>query len=263
MDTANPNRRRGWRPHKKRLWPREAPPHALVVSGAGLSAESGLSTFRAANGLWAGHDIDRVCRADTWRSHRAEVFDFYNARRQELAAVAPNTAHRALAELARSVPTVMLTQNADDLLERAGCPDVRHLHGRLSEMACTACGHGWDVGHAAVEADTVRCPACGSHRGVRPGVVFFGDPAPMYTDLRKAVTALRPCDGLLVVGTSGAVVDIYAMADAVACAKHVCDPDPPALSTEGPGAWTLHTDAASRGVPAATAALAAHLAQAR
>jgi len=202
------------------------PPRLLILSGAGLSAPSGVATFRAADGLWAGHDIRVVCHADTWKQNHDTVHAFYNARRIELARVDPNPAHARLAAWEAHPGTVHLTQNIDDLAERAG-GDPLHLHGFLLDLRCVACGHEWRIGYVAWDAATGRCPHCASRRGVRPAVVFFGDPAPGYTDLHRQLDSLRECDALLCVGTSGKVLPIAAFAQAV-CATtflNVLSPD--------------------------------------
>lgn len=121
-------------------------PKLLVFSGAGISAESGISTFRDAggNGLWNGYRIEDVCTSHTWKQNFALVHSFYNARRQQLGQANPSSAHAMVASWQARYDTTIITQNVDDLLERAGVQNVIHLHGFLREMLCTACGQIWD-----------------------------------------------------------------------------------------------------------------------
>lgn len=185
----------------------------LVISGAGLSAPSGLSTFRASDGLWMGHDIDVVCNGLTWRNHRQEVHEFYNKRRTELAGVIPTAGHHMIAGWKNDYGdrAIVLTQNVDDLLERAGCTGAVHLHGYLQDLKCIACGHVWNIGYAEWNHETDRCPKCSSVRGVKPGVVFFNDNAPNYVHLHRAIKNLRRDDIVVVIGTSGQVLPIVSM----------------------------------------------------
>lgn len=181
----------------------------MVVSGAGLSAESGLRTFRDEEGLWAEHDVMKVCSVQGWQADREFVTSFYDARRVELAEVSPNRAHRIFAELEERFPEqiIHLTQNVDDLLERAGCREVIHLHGTLRDLRCEACFHTWDIGHRAQRREE-SCPKCGSGR-VRHNVVMFGEPAPAYRFIQPSIEA----SGLFIaIGTSGRVIDVVMLA---------------------------------------------------
>lgn len=177
--------------------------HLYIFSGAGLSAESGLATFRGQQGLWEEADLDVVCNYGTWKRHREAVFAFYNARKLDVAAAAPNEAHTWIAEWQRTWGTErvhVMTQNVDDLLERAGAVDVVHLHGELSKAHCTACGTRWAV-DGAFDLEG-RCPKCGSLKGVKPGVVFFHEQAPQYINLARWHKTIRAEDILLVIGTA-------------------------------------------------------------
>jgi NAD-dependent deacetylase len=177
----------------------------LVFTGAGLSAESGVPTFRGPGGFWRGYDPRLVASIDTLDENRALVFEFYNDRRTKLPTVAPNAAHRWLAALqTRLGPRLTLfTQNVDDLLERAGCRDVVHLHGSLLEAHCRACDRRWHVGYEALPV-TLRCPDCGSER-TKPGIVMFGEQAPLYAIMHEVFGGSRD-DLILVIGTAGAVI---------------------------------------------------------
>ncbi|MEI7729742.1 MAG: Sir2 family NAD-dependent protein deacetylase [Verrucomicrobiota bacterium] len=183
----------------------------LIISGAGLSAESGISTFRDSDGLWEKHRIEDVCNGATWRANFELVHQFYNARRAQLGTVNPNDAHRMIARWQSRYDTILLTQNVDDLLERAGCREVVHLHGFLTRMCCVDCGHCWDIGYVPWKSGAC-CVLCPSVRGVRPDIVFFGEQAPNYAVLWRALDSLRREDVLLVIGTSGVVLPITQMA---------------------------------------------------
>ena len=169
-------------------------PKLTVFSGAGLSAESGLPTFRGDSGLWEGIPIRKVCHIETWEENFDAVHDFYDARRISCAKAEPNRAHLEIAEWQRAWPgrTIVLTQNIDRLLERAGCTDVIHLHGDALLLQCVVCGHEWEIGNVAY--DRQGCPACRRTDSVKPGVVFFGENAPLYHDLYEIAAGLRPQD---------------------------------------------------------------------
>ena len=185
----------------------------IILSGAGLSADSGVPTFRSANGLWMDHDINVVCNYTTWKNNRAEVHSFYNVLRSLLTTVEPNAAHRMIAEWeARwGDRVIILTANVDDLLERAGCRNVVHLHGSLSRMQCTACGHAWDCGYDPWDHETGRCPKCTSIKGVKPAGVFFNEAAKEYIRLNRVFRELDADDTVLVIGTSGQVINADAL----------------------------------------------------
>jgi NAD-dependent deacetylase len=180
----------------------------LVLSGAGLSAESGIRTFRDAGGLWEEHDVMEVCSVEGYAINPGKVHGFYDARRQELAAKVPNAAHEMIARLKKTYPeeVAVLTQNVDDLLERAGCPDVEHLHGMLTHLRCKMCETIFEIGYGSQEG--VQCPRCSS-RAVRHHVVMFGEAAPMYARLHEALSQAKL---LVCIGTSGQVIDVGSMA---------------------------------------------------
>lgn len=182
----------------------------IVLSGAGLSAPSGISTFRDQDGLWTKYDLDEVCNGLTWRKNREKVHEFYNILRSRLEDAEPSAGHHLIAGWKRDYGdrARILTQNVDDLLERAGCTDVIHLHGFLQDMHCIACGHRWNIGYGAWNHETDRCPDCTSLRGVKPGVVFFNDKAPRYADLYRAFRDLDHTDTVVVIGTSGEVINV-------------------------------------------------------
>jgi len=177
----------------------------MIISGAGLSAESGISTFRDHDGLWENYDVMKVCSTQGWMNDRNYVTRFYNARRADLASKKPNHAHVVLAKLEQKYPgkIIHLTQNVDNLMEKAGAQNVIHLHGTLTDLRCEACAHTFDIGYAAQE-DDISCPHCGSKR-VRHNVVMFGEAAPEYIHIQQA---MFECSLFIAVGTSGAVIDI-------------------------------------------------------
>ncbi|TNC74240.1 SIR2 family NAD-dependent protein deacylase [Rubellimicrobium roseum] len=209
--------------------------HLVVFSGAGLSADSGIATFRGADGLWENHSIDEVCNYDTWERNRESVHRFYNARRAALAEVQPNPMHRLLANWQTRFRTTLITQNIDDLLERAGARDVLHVHGVLSEMRCLACGSVWDIGPKAWDPSEERCPTCGSRDRVKPNVVFFNEPAPLYKPMSEILGALGRDDVLVVIGTDGAVVPIGQIAERLPCRKVLNNLEPVAPENFVPG----------------------------
>ena len=181
-------------------------PRLIVFSGAGLSAESGLATFRGASGLWEGVSIRTVCDITTWEENFEAVHGFYDARRASCGAAQPNAAHRAIAEWQKAWPgrVIILTQNIDRLLEGAGCTNVIKLHGDVRILRCLACGHEWEI--LGDVYDRKGCPRCAATERVKPGVVFFGEAAPHYSELHAIASQVRAIDTAVVVGTSGAVL---------------------------------------------------------
>jgi NAD-dependent deacetylase len=181
-------------------------PQLVVFSGAGLSAESGLATFRGAHGLWEGVPLDKVCNFSTWEKNFDAVHEFYDARRVAVAGAKPNAAHRTIAEWQKRWPgrVHVITQNVDRLLEQAGCGSVIHLHGDVHLMHCVDCEVEWEI--AGAPYDQSGCPRCKERHSVKPGVVFFGQAAPHYEVLYDLAANLRHADTAVVVGTSGAVL---------------------------------------------------------
>jgi NAD-dependent deacetylase len=172
----------------------------VVLTGAGISAESGLGTFRDEGGLWAQHRIEDVATPEGFARDPALVHRFYNARRVQAAAAEPNAAHAALARLQKAFPgdVVLVTQNVDGLHERAGA-SVIHMHGELSRALCAGCDHRWDAVQEMSVADI--CPACGA-AAARPDVVWFGE---MPYHMERILDALQTCDLFAAIGTSGQV----------------------------------------------------------
>lgn len=178
-----------------------------------MSAPSGIPTFRDANGLWHNHKIEEVCDILTWKENTKLVHDFYNQRRQDLLAAKPNAAHMMIAGWHKQFPgrVVNITSNVDNLLETAGCENVIHVHGLLTRMQCTACGHTWDVAHTAWDPETDRCVKCSSRRGVKPGVVFFNEHAPEYRSMYRQIKLMHDRTLVLIVGTRGVVIDVQTL----------------------------------------------------
>lgn len=175
----------------------------LILSGAGISAESGIRTFRDANGLWEEYDVMEVCSVEGYERNPKLVSDFYDARRRDLRDKLPNAAHEMISRLKQRYPDQIevLTQNVDDLFERAGCPDVIHLHGTLTDLRCEECGRVYEIGYESQEGST--CPSCESDN-IRHNVVMFGEAAPMYAELQRAI---EECDLFVVIGSSGQVIN--------------------------------------------------------
>lgn len=185
----------------------------VILTGAGISAESGLATFRGPGGLWEGHRVEDVCTPEALAANPDLVHRFYDARRAALATVAPNAAHVALARLdaAWSGDLLIVTQNVDDLHERAGARRLIHMHGELTSALCASCGErrSWTDDLPPGTA----CPACGAP-ALRPDIVFFGE---MPYEMARIEEALAAADLFVSIGTSGAV---YPAAGFVQLAAH-------------------------------------------
>jgi NAD-dependent deacetylase len=171
----------------------------VVLSGAGLSAEQGLGTFRDAGGIWTRYPLEQVATPEGFAADPALVHAFYNERRAGMRAARPGPAHEALARLSRREGVTLVTQNIDDLLERAGARGVIHMHGELARALCHACGARWDALDTMDPADP--CPTC-AVRATRPDVVWFGE-VPYHMDAIE--TALAEADLFVSIGTSGTV----------------------------------------------------------
>jgi len=186
----------------------------VVLTGAGISAESGLATFRGPDGLWEGHRVEDVATPEGFHADPQLVQRFYDERRAALATVEPNAAHRALAQLEHEIGDdfLLVTQNIDDLHERAGSRRVLHMHGRLKAARCTECGQTtrWET----TLVDEPPCPFC-SRRGLRPDVVWFGE-VPFGLD--EIDLTLRRAGTFVSIGTSG---NVYPAAGFAAFARAV------------------------------------------
>ena len=181
----------------------------VVLTGAGISAESGIRTFRDANGLWEGHDVMEVASPEGWNNNKELVLDFYNQRRRQLFDVVPNEAHLALVELESSYQVSVITQNVDDLHERAGSGNIIHLHGELRKARSTRYPeliYQWDK-------DLNVGDNCEQGHQLRPHIVWFGEAVPM---IEKAALEISTADLVMIIGTS---MQVYPAAGLVGFAE--------------------------------------------
>ena len=178
--------------------------HVFVLTGAGISAESGLPTFRASDGLWAGYRVEDVCTPDAWRRDPAGVWAFYSARRAQGEKAQPNPAHMALAELETKLGGrfFLCTQNVDDLHERAGSVNLVHMHGELAKSRCEyECGRP-PVEDRAIYASLDEVGRCSCGGRMRPHIVFFGE---IPLEMPRIEREIARATVMIVVGTSGSV----------------------------------------------------------
>ncbi len=177
-------------------------PRLVVLTGAGLSAESGVPTFRGTYGLWEGHHIEEVASPNAFKFMPETVHRFYNMRRTALSTVEPNAAHHALVRLEKEWPGSFLhvTQNVDDLNERAGATKLLHMHGQLKKIRCVWCRVVLDW--AADLDSSTPCPECGKPGKLRPDIVWFGE---MPYHIEEITRALETVDIFVSIGTSGVV----------------------------------------------------------
>lgn len=193
----------------------------VVLSGAGMSAESGINTFRDADGLWEGHDVMQVASPEGWQADKALVLDFYNQRRRQLHQVKPNKGHVALASLEQHFTVDIITQNVDDLHERAGSSNVLHLHGELLKAQSTQdeyLVYDW-------QGDITLQDKCELGSQLRPSIVWFGEMVPM---LEPAIALVEQADVILIIGTS---MQVYPAASLASYARanipiYYIDPKP-------------------------------------
>ena len=199
----------------------------VVLTGAGISAESGLKTFRDADGLWEGHDIMEVASPIGFERNPALVLDFYNQRRRQLLQVAPNSAHFGIAQLENNYEVTIVTQNVDDLHERAGSTDVIHLHGELLKArSCLDENLVYDI-----TSDINVGDLCEKKAQLRPHIVWFGESVPM---LEKGIEITATADYLIIIGTS---MQVYPAASLVHYIKpsvpiYFIDPNPSIQSND-------------------------------
>ena len=218
----------------------------VVLTGAGISAESGLQTFRDSGGLWEGYRVEDVCTPEAFARNPQTVIDFYNARRRAAAAAEPNATHFALADLERAYDVQIITQNVDDLHERAGSGKVLHLHGELNKLRSTADENEilpWQGDQTLADRDSRGYP-------LRPHIVWFGEAVPL---IEEAVRLVEAADIVIVVGTS---LKVYPAASLLHYARfgvpvYLIDPKP---NADVSGVEIL-AQTAVRGVPALVAEL--------
>ena len=190
----------------------------VVLTGAGVSAESGISTFRTNNGLWENHKVEDVASIEGWYRNPQLVLDFYNERRLQLGTVKPNAAHYAIAELEKEWDVTVVTQNVDNLHERAGSTRVFHLHGQLTKVRPENCCNEmdgfdesavFDIGYDVINLGDLAPNGA----QIRPHIVWFGEPVPY---INAAIDHVENADVLLIVGTS---LQVYPAAGLYAYAK--------------------------------------------
>lgn len=182
----------GFDPSEQSSWDK-----LVVFTGAGVSAESGVATFRDSGGLWEQHSIEDVATPEAWERDPGFVLDFYNKRRRQLSQVQPNRAHQAVAQLEKIMPVTVITQNVDDLHERAGSSSVIHLHGELKKVQSSA-DPGW-IRDLPLDEPIEMGMTCNRGSQLRPHVVWFGEPVPMMEEAQRMV---EQASFLVVVGTS-------------------------------------------------------------
>jgi len=217
--------------------------HIVVLTGAGISAESGIKTFRDADGLWEGHDIMDVASPIGWERNKNLVLDFYNKRRTQLLSVLPNKGHEALVQLETDFNVSIITQNVDDLHERAGSEKVLHLHGELLKVRSTKneqLVYEWDK-------DLVLGDVCTEKAQLRPHIVWFGEEVPL---LDKAIEITSKADILIIIGTS---MQVYPAANLVNYVQpnipiYFIDPKP-SIAKNSFDNLTIINEVASIGVP--------------
>ena len=193
----------------------------VILTGAGMSAESGLKTFRDANGLWENHDIMEVASPEGWAKNRSLVLDFYNQRRRQIVDAKPNEGHKALVRLEEKYETVVITQNIDDLHEQAGSRHIIHLHGELTKVRSTldpSLIYEW-------RKDLLEGDKCERGSQLRPHIVWFGEPVPM---LEAAAKEILYADIVIIIGSS---MQVYPAAGLVSYAApyapvYYIDPKP-------------------------------------
>lgn len=199
--------------------------HVVVLTGAGMSADSGLATFRGSGGLWEGYDINEVATIDGWIKDHEHVLEFYNIRRKQAFEAKPNAGHYALTDLEEKFDVTIVTQNVDDLHERAGSSNVLHLHGELRKARSEKNPDlVYDIGSNPIKpGDTAEDGA-----RLRPHVVWFGETVPM---IEKAAEVVQKADIMIVIGTSLVVYPAAGLVDYTpgGIPKFVVDPSTPEL----------------------------------
>jgi NAD-dependent deacetylase len=192
----------------------------VILTGAGISAESGIRTFRASDGLWGDHRIEDVATPMAWERDPELVWGFYQGRRRQLLDVVPNPAHDALVELERFLGNglLLVTQNVDDLHSRAGSQNLIHMHGELCKLRCEKCEHVFvAMGEVHLQEGYVACSSCG-YMPVRPHIVWFHE---MPLHMREIDQAVADCDVFIAIGTSGHVYPAAGLLGiAQACGAH-------------------------------------------
>jgi len=214
----------------------------VVLTGAGMSAESGLKTFRDADGLWEGHDVMEVASPEGWYKNKELVLEFYNQRRRQLLQVLPNKAHKLLFELENNYHVDIVTQNVDDLHERAGSKNVLHLHGELLKVKSVSDDnlvYNW-------KKDLHIGDTCASGNQLRPNIVWYGEAVPM---LDQAIEITKTAEILVIIGTSMQVYPAASLVHYIMPATPVYFIDPkPTISKNSFNNLTIISEKASVGV---------------
>jgi NAD-dependent deacetylase len=214
--------------------------HLVVLTGAGISAESGIKTFRDADGLWEGHNVMEVASPQGFSKNPELVLNFYNERRKQLLSVEPNDAHKALAILESKYQVSIITQNVDDLHERAGSTNIFHLHGEL--LKARSCYNEEDI--KPWNKDIFLGDLCENGHQIRPHIVWFGEAVPM---MEKAIEVCETADILVIIGTSMQVYPAASLMDFVP--QHIpiyyIDPKPAKVNSQR---ITIIQESATKGV---------------
>ncbi|MDE3740718.1 SIR2 family NAD-dependent protein deacylase [Maribacter polysaccharolyticus] len=222
--------------------------NVVILTGAGMSAESGLKTFRDADGLWEGHDVMEVASPQGFENNPELVLDFYNQRRRQLLEVTPNKAHKALVTLEEHFKVTIITQNVDDLHERAGSSHVVHLHGELLKVRSTMGGQPIPWRSNLVLGDT-----CEKGYQLRPHIVWFGEEVPM---MGRAMELTAMADFLLIIGTSMQVYPAAGLIDFVPKGTPIYFVDPkPSIKGNPLNKLYVIPEKATEGVPTVVADL--------
>ena len=215
----------------------------VVLTGAGISAESGIKTFRDADGLWEGHDVMEVASPQGFKNNPALVLDFYNQRRKQLFTVLPNAAHKALADLEKAFDVQIITQNVDDLHERGGSTNILHLHGELLKVK--SMGNENDI--KVWKHDLNIGDMCSNGHQLRPHIVWFGEQVPL---LEKAIQITEHADSLIIIGTSMQVYPAASLIDFVPSLTPIFFVDPkPSVQTHQYQNLSIIEKTAVKGVP--------------
>jgi NAD-dependent deacetylase len=210
----------------------------VILTGAGMSAESGVKTFRDAGGLWEGHDVMEVASPQGWDTNQELVLEFYNQRRKQLLQVKPNAGHIGLAELEQYYNVQIITQNVDDLHERAGSTKVLHLHGELFKVRST----GYENGSITWKKDLNKGDLCTNGFQLRPDIVWFGEQVPL---LPTAMEIIEKADIFVVIGTSMQVYPAASLIHYVPSGKPIyfIDPKPTISESAFPNLTVLAENA--------------------
>lgn len=215
----------------------------VVFSGAGVSAESGIQTFRDSDGLWEQHNIEDVATPEAFAKNPALVLDFYNQRRSRIGEVQPNEGHKSLALLDSAFETTVITQNIDDLHERAGSKNILHLHGEITKARCSKNSNDiQSIGYKNIEIGQLSK----SGHQLRPHIVWFGEAVPAYED---ALPIISNCDILIVVGTSLNVYPAAGLIHYATKAEQKIIVDPNMNSNEIPDGFELKKGSAASVLP--------------